>query len=368
VKNGSRLAALGGVVVAGALALSACGSDDNVGAGASNAPTGKIDCVKGTVNAAGASSQKNAIEEWKKIYAQQCAGATLNYNPAGSGAGIQAFLAGQVAFAGSDSALDEQEAARARQRCQGNPAWNLPMVVGPVAVIYNLPGVDGLQLKPKTLAAIFAGKLKKWNDPAIAADNPGTDLPDTDIKPIHRSDESGTTENFTDYLSNVAGDEWKWEPEKKWPTEAGGQGAPKSDGVVTVLKQTEGGISYVEMSFAKKNGLQTAKIANGSGEYVEVSEQSVGNALDSAEIVGQGHDLALKLDYNTSAAGAYPIFLVTYEVVCSKGLPADQAAFVKAFLKYTAGEDGQKVLTDAGYAPLSPALAAKVRAAVEALS
>ncbi|SEG79231.1 phosphate ABC transporter substrate-binding protein, PhoT family [Thermomonospora echinospora] len=368
MKNGSRLAALGGVVVAGALALSACGSDNNAGTDASNAPTGKVDCVKGTVNAAGASSQKNAIEEWKKIYAQQCAGATLNYNPAGSGAGIQAFLAGQVSFAGSDSALDAEEAPKAQQRCQGNPAWNLPMVVGPVAVIYNLQGVDGLQLKPETLASIFAGKIKKWNDPAIAKDNPDAQLPDNDIKPIHRADESGTTENFTDYLGNVAGDVWKWEAEKKWPTEAGGQGAPKSDGVVTVLKQTQGGISYVEMSFATKNSLQTAKIANGAGEFVEVSEQSVGSALDGAKIVGQGNDLAMELDYNTKTAGAYPIFLVTYEVVCSKGLPADQAQFVKAFLKYTASEDGQKVLTEAGYAPLSDGLATKVRASIEALS
>ncbi|MBA9003130.1 phosphate ABC transporter substrate-binding protein PstS [Thermomonospora cellulosilytica] len=368
MKNGSRLAALGGVFVAGALALSACGSDNNTGGtSASNAPS-NVDCVKGTVNAAGASSQKNAIEEWKKLYAQACAGATLNYNPAGSGAGIQAFTAGQVAFAGSDSALDPDEAAKAQQRCQGNPAWNLPMVVGPVAVIYNLQGVDGLQLKPATLAAIFAGKITKWNDPKIAADNPDAQLPATDIKPIHRADESGTTENFTEYLGAVAKDEWKWEAEKKWPTEAGGQGAPKSDGVVTVLKQTQGGISYVEMSFAKKNSLQTAKIQNGAGEFVDVSEQSVGNALDGAKQVGQGNDLALELDYNAKTPGAYPIFLVTYEVVCSKGLPAEQAEFVKAFLKYTASEDGQKVLSNVGYAPLSPGLAAKVRTAVEALS
>ncbi|TNY36639.1 phosphate ABC transporter substrate-binding protein PstS [Thermomonospora catenispora] len=366
MKNGSRLAALGGVFVAGALALSACGSDDNTGgSSAANAP-GDVNCVRGTVNAAGSSAQKNAIEEWKKLYAQACAGATLNYNPTGSGAGIQAFTAGQVAFAGSDSTMDEQEAAQARQRCQGNPAWHLPMVVGPVAVIYNLPGVDGLQLKPATLAAIFAGEITKWNDPKIAADNPDANLPNTDIKPIHRADESGTTENFTEYLHSVARDEWKWEPAKKWPTEAGGQGATKSDGVVTVLKQTQGGISYVEMSYATKNDLQTAKIANGSGEFVEVSEQSVGNALDTAKQVGQGNDLALELDYNTKSG--YPIFLVTYEIVCSKGLPAEQAEFVKAFLTYTAGEDGQKVLSDVGYAPLSPALAGKVRAAVEALS
>ncbi|HEX2313625.1 MAG TPA: substrate-binding domain-containing protein, partial [Thermomonospora sp.] len=150
MKNGSRLAALGGVVVAGALALSACGSDDNTSAAdKSKAPGANIDCATGTVNAAGSSAQKNAIEEWTKYYSSACSGANLNYNPSGSGAGIQAFTQGQVAFAGSDSALDPEEAGPAKTRCQGNPALNLPMVVGPVAVIYNLNGVDGLQLSPK---------------------------------------------------------------------------------------------------------------------------------------------------------------------------------------------------------------------------
>ena len=138
MKNGSRLAALGGVVVAGALALSACGSDSNTSTSASSVPTGAIDCAKGTVNAAGSSAQKNAIEEWTKVYAQKCAGANLNYNPSGSGAGIEAFNQNQVAFAGSDSALKPEEATAAKQRCQGSNAVNLPMVVGPVAVIYNL--------------------------------------------------------------------------------------------------------------------------------------------------------------------------------------------------------------------------------------
>src|SRR5690606_27902870 len=183
----SRLAALGGVVVAGALALTACGSDDNTTTSPGSAPSGTIDCAKASVNAAGSSAQKNAIEEWTKVYASECPGANLNYNPSGSGAGIHAFTSGQVAFAGSDSALDEEEAAAARKRCQGNPALNLPMVVGPVAVVYNLPGVDGLKLSPENIAKIFSGKITKWNDPALAADNQGARLPSSDIKPIYRS-------------------------------------------------------------------------------------------------------------------------------------------------------------------------------------
>ncbi|RAY11473.1 phosphate ABC transporter substrate-binding protein PstS [Actinomadura craniellae] len=367
MKNGSRLAALGGVVVAAALTLSACGSDDNTAPGASNAPTAKIDCAKGTVNAAGSSAQKNAIEEWTKLYAQACAGAQLNYNPSGSGAGIQAFTQNQVAFAGSDSALKDDEVGPAKQRCGGNNALNLPMVVGPVAVIYNVKGADGIQLSPKTLAGIFAGKIKKWNAAEIKAENSAVTLPDADIKTVHRGDESGTTENFTKFLQATAGDVWTWEPSKKWEA-PGGQGANKSDGVSTVVKQTENSISYVELSYATNNKLQTAKVQNGAGEYVALSPDSASKALTGAQITGTGNDLALKIDYATKSPGAYPIVLVTYEIVCEKGLPAEQAAFVKSFLTYTSSADGQKVLTDLGYAPIPGDVLTKVQASVKALS
>jgi phosphate transport system substrate-binding protein len=369
VKNGNRLAALGGVVVAGALALSACGSDDNAGSSSSSAPAaGSIaDCATGTVNAAGSSAQKNAISEWTKAYSQACSGANLNYNPSGSGAGIQAFTQNQVAFAGSDSALKPEEVDPAKQRCQGNNALNLPMVVGPVAIVYNVNGVDELNLSPKTLAGIFSGKITKWNAPEIAKENSGADLPATAIKTVHRSDESGTTDNFTKFLKATAEDVWTYEPDKKWNA-PGGQGAPKSDGVTTVVKQSDGAISYVELSYATNASLKTAKVANGSGEFVALSPESASKALDGAEVVGTGNDLAMKIDYATKTPGAYPIVLVTYEIACEKGLPADQAKFVKSFLNYTASDAGQKVLTDLGYAPLPAAVLTKVRSSVQALS
>ncbi|MGK5550450.1 phosphate ABC transporter substrate-binding protein PstS [Actinomadura kijaniata] len=367
MKNGSRLAALGGVVVAGALALSACGSDNNTGASGGNAPAGDIDCAKATVNAAGSSAQKNAIEEWTKIYAQKCAGANLNYNASGSGAGIQAFTSGQVAFAGSDSALKPEETGPAKQRCQGSNALNLPMVVGPVAVVYNLQGVDGLQLSPATIAKIFAGQVKTWNDPAIAAENSGAKLPSSPIKVVYRADESGTTDNFTKYLKATAPDVWKWEPAKKWAATAG-EGAQKSDGVTTQVKSTAGAISYVEMSYAENNKLQTAKVKNGAGEYVALSADSASKGIAGAKVVGTGNDVALKIDYTTKEAGTYPINLVTYEIVCEKGLPAEQSKFVKSFLTYTASADGQKVLTQLGYAPLPESVLTKVQASVKALA
>ncbi|WUH98160.1 phosphate ABC transporter substrate-binding protein PstS [Spirillospora sp. NBC_00431] len=367
MKNGSRLAALGSVVVAGALALTACGSDDNTTASSSSAPTGDIDCAKASVNAAGSSAQKNAVEEWTKLYASKCAGANLNYNPNGSGAGIQAFTSGQVAFAGSDSALKPDEVPAAQKRCQGNPALNLPMVVGPVAVVYNLQGVDGLKLGPEMIAKIFSGKIKKWNDPAIAAENSGAKLPASDIKPVYRSDESGTTDNFTDYLNKTAPKIWTWEKAKKWPNSTG-QGAPKSDGVTSQVKSTAGSISYVEMSYAENNKLQTAQVKNGAGEYTQLSPESASKAVAGAKVVGTGNDVALKIDYTTKEAGAYPIVLVTYEIACSKGLPAEQSKFVKSFLTYTSSPAGQKILTDAGYAPLPQSVLTKVQTSVKALS
>ncbi|QKW33574.1 phosphate ABC transporter substrate-binding protein PstS [Actinomadura sp. NAK00032] len=367
MKNGSRLAALGGVVVAGALALSACGSDNNTTASSSSAPAGDIDCAKASVNAAGSSAQKNAIEEWTKLYSSKCAGANLNYNPSGSGAGIQAFTSGQVSFAGSDSALKPEEAAAAQKRCEGGAALNLPMVVGPVAVVYNVQGVDGLKLSPENIAKIFSGKIKKWNDPAIAGENAGAKLPDSDIKPIYRSDESGTTDNFTNYLHTVVPKVWTWEKAKKWPNSTG-QGAAKSDGVTSQVKSTQGAISYVEMSYAENNKLQTAHVKNGAGEYTELSPESASKAVAGAKITGTGNDVALEIDYATKEPGAYPIVLVTYEIACEKGLPAEQAGFVKSFLTYTSSADGQKILTDLGYAPLPQSVLTKVQASVKALS
>ncbi len=365
MKNGIRLSALGGVILAGALALSACGSDDNTDA-SDTSTQNKGDCVEAKVNAAGSSAQKNAMDEWIKGYTATCAGATLNYNPSGSGAGIEAFTAGQAAFAGSDSALKPEEVEPAKQRCKGGTPLNLPMVVGPVAVAYNLEGVDGLQLSPTTLASIFAGKITTWNDPAIAKDNPGAKLPGDKITTVHRADESGTTDNFTKYLTAVAPDIWKFEGGKLW-TAPGGQGGTKSDGVTTLIKQSKGSIGYIEMSFAENAGLSTAKIQNGAGEFTELSADTASKTLAGAQIVGSGNDLALKIDYSTKTPGAYPIVLVTYEIACESGLEGDEGKFVKSFLTYTASEQGQNALKGLGYAPIPTELATKVRASVAAI-
>jgi phosphate transport system substrate-binding protein len=369
VKNGTRLSALGGIIVAGALALSACGSDNNSDS-STPAAGGDANCVKATVNAAGSSAQKNAVEAWSNGYTANCSGAVLNYDPSGSGAGIQTFSSGKAAFAGSDSALKPEEIAGATARCKGNAPLNLPMVVGPIGVVYNLKGVDGIKLSAPLLAKIFSGKITKWNDAAIAEANKGTTLPATTIKPVYRSDESGTTDNFTKYLNTIDKADWPYEHAKAWPAAIAkaGQGAPKSDGIGTVMGQTEGAISYIELSYVTNLKLQPAQILNGAGEYVAVSADAASKTVANPEIKGTGNDLALSIDYATKTPGAYPIVLVTYEVACSKGLEGDEGKFVKSFLTYTSSTAGQESLAKIGYAPLPADLLTKVQASVASLS
>ena len=364
ITRNTRIAGITLAAVA-TLALSACGSDGGDTASA-DAPTG-ITCADGTFNAAGSSAQQNAVTAWTNAYQAACGGTTLNYNPTGSGAGITSFTQGQIVFAGSDSALKPEEKTAADARCKTGEAVDLPMVVGPIAVGYNLSGVDNLQLSPKTLAQIFAGKLTKWDDAAIKADNPDATLPSTAIQTYHRNDDSGTTDNFTKYLTATAPDVWTFEGGKKW-TAPGGNGVKGSDGVATAVSQTDGAIGYMELSFAKNQNISTAKVKNAAGEYVALTPAAAGITVASAEQTGKGDDLALKIDYKTTATGAYPLVLVTYEITCVKGLDASDAAFVKSFLGYTSGTQGQALLTENGYAPLPDSVRTKTAAVVAKIS
>ena len=379
VRQFARLASVAGVVLVSSLTLAACGSDNNAAGGTSAAPTaGKtsaaaapaVDCgTGGKINAEGSSAQKNAIEQAIASFATVCPDITVNYNPTGSGAGITQFNAAQVDFAGSDSALNaaKGEVAAAATRCAANPAWNLPMVTGPIAVAYNLSGVDKLVLNAEVTAKIFRGDIKTWNDPAIAALNKGVTLPSDAIHVFFRSDDSGTTDNFTKYLNLASNGAWTDPNAKAWPKSGAGEGREKSAGVAEGVKTTPGGISYVEWSYAKDNKLGIAQIDNGSGA-VELNADSVGKAVAAATPAGQGNDLALKLDYATKQAGAYPIILVTYEIVCSKGLDANLTKGVKAFLTHFASADVQKSLVDIGYAPLPTSVQANVAKAIAAIA
>ena len=355
-----------GIALTATFALTACGSD-NVAAPSPNGSSAATNCASATLNAQGSSAQKNAMAEWIKAYQAQCADTKINYEPSGSGAGIQAFIAGTADFAGSDSALKDEEQPQADAKCAGGKAIHLPMVIGPIAVVFNVTGVDNLQLKPATLAKIFAGKVTKWNDPAIAADNAGAQLPATTIQTVHRSDESGTTDNFTNFLSKTAEADWTFGKAKAWKA-PGGTGAKGSDGVASQVKGADGAIGYVELSFAENSALKMAKVGNGAGEFAELTAENAGKTIAGAEVTGSGIDLKMSIDYLTKEPGAYPLVLVTYEIACSKGSPADKVPAIKGFLSYAASSAGQAELGELGYAPLPEAVRSKVEAAAASIS
>ena len=377
IQSRRRLASLTGAALVGSLALAGCGSDNNTStspsaSGGATAAAAKADCATGTISGEGSSAQKNALDQATTDYQKACPGATINYNPTGSGAGIKQFIAGQVDFAGTDSALKTEPAAGATGSEQANadkacasPAWNLPMVTGPIAVAFNLQGIDKIILNPAVTSKIFNGVITKWNDPAIAAINPGVTLPDKAIKVFFRSDESGTTENFTKYTAAAAPTDWTAKPSKKWTGK--GEGKEKSAGVANAVKATDGGITYVEWSYAKDNKLGISQIDNGGGP-VELTGPAVSKAVAAAKQAGKGNNIKLKLDYTTKEAGAYPILLVTYEVVCSKGKDPAKAKLVQSFLKFFASPQEQAKLETIGYAPLPASVETQVVTAISALS
>ncbi|MER7827132.1 MULTISPECIES: phosphate ABC transporter substrate-binding protein PstS [unclassified Streptomyces] len=372
-KNMLRASALGALVVSGALVLTACGSDDNTktadgSAKPSAAAAGDIKCddAKGKLLASGSSAQKNAIELWIKNYMAACSGVEVNYKSSSSGEGIVAFNQGTVGFAGSDSALKPEQVEESKKICTGGQGIDLPMVGGPIALGFNVAGVDKLNLDAATVANIFNDKIKKWDDEAIKKLNPGVTLPSTAIQAFHRSDDSGTTENLTKYLKATAGDAWPYEAAKKWAA-PGGQSASGSSSVAAQVKQVDGAIGYFELSFASSQSIKTVDLNTGAAAPVKASGENASKAIAAAKIAGTGSDLALKLDYTTKAEGAYPLVLVTYEVVCDKGNKAETLPTVKSFLNYAASDAGQKVLLENGYAPIPAEINTKVREVINTL-
>jgi phosphate transport system substrate-binding protein len=362
----TRIAGLSVLGLAGSLALVGCGGSDSADSGTSPGTGGNINCVAGEVKGEGSSAQKNAIEEWKAEYESACPDATVDYQASGSGAGIKAFIAGTVDFGGTDSVMKPAEITSATARCQNGTPLHLPAVVGPIAVSYNLPGVDKLTLTADVAAKIFSSKITKWNDPAIAAANPGVTLPDAAITTFHRSDSSGTTDNFTKWLKAAAPASWTAAPGKEWVA-PGGQGAKGNDGVGTGIKDTPNSIGYVEWSFAKNNELSYAAIDNGGGA-VELTAETAAKAVEDAEVIGTGKDLQFKLDYATKDPGAYPVVLVAYELVCETGNKADRLPALKGWLTYIYSADAQGMLGDIGYGPMPESVLTKVRTTVAALA
>lgn len=346
-----------------AFGLSACGaaneSDDNAGS------TGSDSKVSGTLNGAGASSQEAAVAAWKAAFQTANPDATVNYDPVGSGGGREQFIAGGVAFAGSDAYLDDEELASAKEKCASDIV-EVPVYVSPIAVIFNLEGVDELNLSPKTIGAIFEGTITKWDDAAIKADNPDADLPDSNITAVHRSDDSGTTKNFTDYLDQASEGGWTGGEVETWPIK-GGEAAEGTSGVVSAVSGGNGTIGYADESQAGDLGKAHVKVGD---EFTEPTPEAAAKVLDTAAPVEgrDATDIAVDVDRKTTEAGVYPIVLVSYQVACQTYEDAAQADLVKSWLTYVASTEGQAAAAEsAGSAPLSGEFATKVQAAIDTI-
>lgn len=361
----AKVAAIGGIA---ALTLTSCAANESApespADGSASAST-----LSGELVGAGASSQGSAQEAWVAGFQTAHTGVTVNYDPTGSGAGRETFQQGASSFAGSDRAfkLDEIEAGPF-EACATGDIVEFPAYISPIAVIFNVDGVDSLKLDAPTVAKIFTGEITMWNDPAIAAQNEGVELPDLNITAVHRSDESGTTGNFTDYLSAAAANEWTVGSIESWPTEFGGEGAQGTSGVVEAVTNGVGTIGYADASRAGDLGTVEIKVGD---EYVAYSPEAAAAIVDASPFEeGRGdHDLAIELDRTSTEAGVYPIVLVSYLIGCEQYSDAANAELVKEYFGYIVSEDGQAAAAEsAGSAPISADLRSKVQVAIDAIS
>ena len=342
--------------------VAACGGSDD-SASASGA--------SGTIAGAGSSAQEAAQEAWKANFESANSGATVSYDPIGSGGGRDQFIdGGATAFAGSDSPFDTDELPKATQRCQsgGGELVQIPNYISPIAIIYNLPGVDNLQLAPETTAKIFKGEITTWDDPAIKADNPGATLPSTKITPVHRSDESGTTANFTDYLHEAAPSVWTDDPDSSWPLQGGEAGAQTS-GMVQAVKAGDGAIGYADASQAQDLGVAKVKVGN---TYVAPSAEGATNDFDQSqqdpELTKAPNVFAYKVQRTPTDPSSYPVLLVSYLMGCTKYSSTETTDLVKAYFTYIVSDDGQKLASEqAGSAVIGPAIKKEDDTAIQAI-
>jgi phosphate transport system substrate-binding protein len=357
----SRIIKLAAIAGASALVLSGC-------AAASNEETPAESTLSGTISGSGASSMGSGQEAWIAEFQTTNGGVTVNYEPSGSGAGREAFAAGAVVFAGTDSYWKDEELAGEFASCAaGTKPWEFPVWISPIAVIFNLDGVDSLNLDAATVAGIFAGQITMWNDAAIASQNSGVALPELAITAVHRSDDSGTTKNFTDYLDKTASDIWTVGAIETWPVEYGGEGAKGTSGVVEAVKAGKGAIGYADAS--KAGDLGTVAIKVGSS-YVSYSAEAASKVIEASTLVEgrESYDLAYKIARDTTEAGVYPIVLVSYLTGCNEYKDAEAATLVKAYASYIISEQGQATAASAGgVAPISDSLRKSAQAIIDAI-
>ena len=348
---------LGTSVAVAALLLSGC---------AANESGDETSALAGTLDGAGSSAQASAEDVWVSQFQRANASVTINYDPTGSGAGREQFIGGGVDFAGSDSALSDEELAGEFAACAlGSAAIDLPVYVSPLVLVYNVDGVDDLRLDPATIANIFSGAITRWNDPALVALNPDATLPDEQISAVHRSDDSGTTKNFADYLYQNVPEIWTTEPADAFPYP--GEGAQGNSGVVSAVANGNNTIGYADAS--RVGDLSVAALQVGD-EFVDYSTEAAAAIIDASPLVPRDNpnDLVVDVDRTSTASGVYPLVLVSYLIACEEYPDADQAELVEAYLAYVASPEGQSAAAEsAGSAPLSADFSDRVLEAVNSI-
>jgi phosphate transport system substrate-binding protein len=310
-----------------------------------------------TINGAGATFPNPIYQKWFSEYHKAHSDVQFNYQSIGSGGGIRQVLAGTVDFGASDGPMSDEQLSQAKTRI-----LHIPTVLGAVVPAYNVPGVSGdLKFTPQALAGIFLGKITTWNDPAIAKENAGVNLPNQSIIVIHRSDGSGTTFIFTDYLSKVSS-EWANGPGKgtsvKWPVGVGGKG---NEGVAGQVRQLQGAIGYIELIYAVQNKIPYGMVKNASGNYVKASLDSVTAAAATTKSMPADFRVSIT---NASGKEAYPISSFTWLLIPEKSKDAGKGKILANFLNWMV-DDGQKMTAELTYAPLPESVASKVKGAIK---
>ena len=344
------VAVAGVALAAAALSLAACSSSSTTTGGSSGGGSAKL---SGTLNGSGSTFQltfqQTAISNFKSVQPNM----TVNYGGGGSGKGRTDLSSNVVQFAGSDSPIPSDETANFK----GKTVLYFPVIIGPITVSYNLSGVSNLKLDGPVIAGLFDGSIKKWDDPKITALNPGVKLPSTTVVIARRSDSSGTTANFSQFLVDAAPGVWKLGSSSTiaWP--ATSQGGNGNGGVAQIVKSTAGAVGYVDYSDAKASGLTYASVKNKDGQYVAPSVSSATTAADNATVAS---DLTFSAIW-TPGAGSYAITYQSFVLVYQAQSAANTAKMLKAYIGYLLG-DGQKLLPSLNYAPLPASIDQKATA------
>jgi phosphate transport system substrate-binding protein len=355
----TRLGTVSIIAMTTALTLSAC----------IPAPTGDGAGLTGTIIGAGASSQQSAQEAWVRGFQLANVQATVEYDPIGSGGGRDTFIGGGAIFAASDRAFTVDEIAEEDfvSCVPGTGILEIPAYISPIAIIVNVDGVDSLNLDADTIAAIFTQTIDRWDDQAIVEQNPTVELPSQRITAVHRADDSGTTANFTSYLAEAAPNSWNVGSIEKWPREFGGEAAPQTSGVVDAVTNGTGTIGYADASRAGDLGTVAVKVGD---EYVEFSPEAAAAIVDVSPF-GEGRgptDFAVEIDRASTAAGVYPVVLISYLIACNEYVSHDRVDVVRGYLNYVISPEGQQAAAaGAGSAPISQRLFDKASAAVAAI-